>query len=150
MRLNVAFFLTVDISQSNQECMRNEPAINGIVELSANDRLTNMTELQKCLERANAKGFVNWFKATDKGLKCIGSNRVYKPNEVTVPNFFRFEGISDPDDMSILYEIETFDGCKGTLIDAYGVYADSRVAEFMTEVQEIHKKAPHEDRQLQS
>ena len=123
--------------------MRNEPAIDGRVELTANERLTNMTELQKCLDKASAKGFVNWFKATDNGLKCIGSDRIYQPDEVSVPNYFRFEGVSDPDDMSILYEIETFDGCKGTLIDAYGVYADSRVGKFMTEVQEIYKKAPH-------
>jgi len=130
--------------------MRNESAINGRTALSANERLTNMTSLQKCLERASAKGFVNWFKATDNGLKCLDSNRVYQPDEVTVPNFFRFEGISDPDDMSILYEIEAHDGCKGTLIDAYGVYADSRVGDFMNEVQDIHKKAPHEDRKLTS
>lgn len=128
--------------------MRNEPAISGRAELTANDRLTNMTELQKCLERASAKGFVNWFKATENGLRCIDSNRLYQPEEVTVPNYFRFEGVSDPDDMSILYEIETFDGCKGTLIDAYGVYADSRVAKFMTEVHEIYKKAPHDDRRM--
>ena len=113
-------------------------------------QLNFMTELQKCLERASAKGFVNWFKATDEGLKCLGTNRVYQPNEVNVPNFFRFEGISDPDDMSILYEIETHDGCKGTLIDAFGVYADSRVGNFMNEVHDIHKKAPHEDRNLRS
>ena len=130
--------------------MRNEPAIDRSAELAANDRLTNMTGLQKCLESAGAKGFISWFKATDKGLKCIGSNRVYQPDEVTVPNFFRFEGISDPDDMSILYEIETHDGCRGTLVDAYGVYADSSVAKFMAEVQEIYKKAPHDDRKLSS
>jgi len=125
--------------------MRNESVINGRAELTANERVTNMTEMQKCLEKANSKGFVSWFKATDKGLKCIDSNRVYRPEEVAVPNFFRFEGVSDPDDMSILYEIETFDGCRGTLIDAYGVYADERVAKFMKQVEEVYKKAPHSD-----
>ena len=123
--------------------MRNESLGDQQPRVEANDRLTNMTEMQRCLEKAAAKGFVSWFKATDKGLKCIGSNKVYQPEEVFVPNFFRFEGISDPDDMSILYEIETADGCKGTLIDAYGVYADQRVAKFMSQVEEMHKKVPH-------
>lgn len=109
----------------------------------ANDRLTNMTELQTCLNKAMEKGFELEFKATEQGLKCLGSGRVYSPEEVTVPNYFRFEGISDPGDMSILYEIETSDGCKGTLIDAYGVYSDSRVAKFMCDVEEMHKKIPH-------
>ena len=112
----------------------------------ANDRLTNMTEMQRCLEKAAEKGYVCWFRVTDEGLKCIGTNRVYQPDQVKVPNFFRFEGISDPDDMSILYEIETDDGCKGTLTDAYGVYADSRVSKFMLDVEEIHKKRPHEEK----
>ena len=55
-------------------------------------------------------------------------------------NFFRFEGESDPDDNAILYVIETNDGTKGTLIDAYGVYNDAKVTQFMKEVESIHKK----------
>jgi hypothetical protein len=41
--------------------------------------------------------------------------------------------------MSVLYAIETADGNKGTLVDAYGLYADDDTGEFMKEV-EIHKK----------
>jgi hypothetical protein len=42
--------------------------------------------------------------------------------------------------MSILYVIETSDGRKGTLIDAYGLYADDNIGEFMKEVEDIQKK----------
>ena len=55
-------------------------------------------------------------------------------------NFYRFEGESDPDDNAILYIIETNDGTKGTLVDAYGVYNDSRVSQFMKAVETIQKK----------
>jgi|SRR4029453_5038459 hypothetical protein len=120
----------------------NEPTREGIYK-APNDRPTNMTEMQRVVEKTSAKGYVNSFGATEHGLKCIGSDRVYQPDEVSIPDYFRFEGISDPDDMSILYEIETSDGCRGTLIDAYGVYADSRIGEFISEVKEIHKKVPH-------
>jgi hypothetical protein len=41
--------------------------------------------------------------------------------------------------MAILYAIETTDGRKGTLIDAYGYYADEEISAFMQNV-EIHKK----------
>jgi hypothetical protein len=41
--------------------------------------------------------------------------------------------------MSILYAIETTDGTKGTLIDAYGNYSDDDTGAFMQEV-DIHKK----------
>ena len=37
----------------------------------------------------------------------------------------RFEGMSSTDDNSILYAISSKDGIKGTLVDAYGVYAQN-------------------------
>ncbi len=40
-----------------------------------------------------------------------------------VVEFYRFEGASNPDDNSILYAIETSDGLKGLLVDAYGAYS---------------------------
>ena len=122
--------------------MSSDETHNNIVR-AANDRTTNMTEMQRCLEKASARGYTNQFRATQSGLKCVETDQVYQPDQVLVTNFFRFEGISDPDDMSILYEIETHDGCKGTLIDAYGVYSDPKVGRFMLDVEEIHKKRPH-------
>ena len=69
----------------------------------------------------------------DKGI-------VYRPEQVQVINFFRFEGMSDPDDNAILYIIETDDGGKGTLIDGYGIYTEPKIAAFMQEVENIQKK----------
>mgnify|MGYP003651233956 FL=1 len=40
-----------------------------------------------------------------------------------VIKYYRFEGMSDPDDNTILYVIETTTGEKGLLVDAYGMYA---------------------------
>ena len=108
--------------------------------LKANDRLTYMTELDKCHKKLEEKGYADQFQATAEGLKCVENGKVYNPAEVKVPNFFRFEGISDPDDMSILYVIETADGRKGTLVDAYGLYADDNLGQFMIEVEDIQKK----------
>ena len=122
--------------------MSSDDTHNNIVRL-ANDRITNMTEMQRCLQKATDRGYTNQFRATERGLNCVDTDHVYQPDQVWVTNFFRFEGISDPDDMSILYEIEAYDGCKGTLIDAYGVYADAKVGRFMLDVEEIHKKRPH-------
>ena len=57
-------------------------------------------------------------------------------------DFFRFEGQSDPADNAIMYVVETTDGSKGTLVDAYGAYADEHMNKFMSEVEEISKKVP--------
>ena len=106
----------------------------------ANDRLTEMTDLDKCLDRLEEKGYTDQFRV-EKG-KLVSTNdkkKKYKAADVKAANFFRFEGISNPDDMSVLYAIETADGNKGTLVDAYGLYADEETGEFLKEV-EIHKK----------
>jgi hypothetical protein len=108
--------------------------------LKANDRLTYMTDLDKCHKKLEEKGYTDQFQAVEGGLKCVENEKVYTPSEVRVPDFFRFEGISDPDDMSILYVIETNDGRKGTLVDAYGLYADDNIGQFMVEVEDIQKK----------
>ena len=36
--------------------------------------------------------------------------------------------------MSIVYAIETRSGIRGTLVDAFGVYADPRIGAFVKEV----------------
>lgn len=102
--------------------------------------IPELKSLTECLEKANAEGYREQFVATEKGLKSTASEKEYSPDQIKVVDFFRFEGVSDPDDSSVLYVIETNDGQKGTLTDAYGMYADPNVAKFMTAVEEISKK----------
>jgi len=45
-----------------------------------------------------------------------------------IREFHRFEGISDPDDMAIVYALESTSGVRGTFADAFGVYADPATA----------------------
>src|SRR5689334_14962184 len=108
--------------------------------MPANDRLTYMSPEMRCLHRVEEKGFTDQFKLSEKGLTCLANNRTYPPNEVSVVNFYRFEGISDPDDMSIIYVIRTSDGRQGTLVDAFGIYADDRIGKFMNDIDEFEKK----------
>jgi hypothetical protein len=107
---------------------------------SANDKLTYMTPEMKCLENVQEKGFIEQFQITSTGLCCVNNEKMYQPDEIAVVNFYRFEGITDPDDMSIIYAIETSDGHKGTLVDAYGVYATDEIGEFMNRVENFEKK----------
>ena len=98
-----------------------------------------MKSMATCLNRMISDGYTEDFKVTDAGLEALKEHKNYKPDQVEVVNFFRFEGESDPDDNAILYAIVTNDGKKGTLIDAYGVYNDPMVSGFMKNV-EVHKK----------
>lgn len=105
-----------------------------------NQDMPYLKSLSSLLNKMAQDGYSANFKMADEGLEDLSTNKVYKPTEVAIPNFFRFEGTSDPEDMAILYAIETNDGVKGTLIDAYGTYADEKVNEFVVKVQEIKKK----------
>jgi hypothetical protein len=111
---------------------------------AANDRTTYMTEMQKCMRNLEEKGFVDEYKMENGRLQCLGNGHEFGPQDVKAVNFYRFEGVSDPDDMAILYAVETNDGRKGILVDAYGYHADTQLGEFMQEV-EIHKKDVHKD-----
>jgi hypothetical protein len=100
----------------------------------------DLKTLVSCLNSLSRDGFSDDYKMTEDGLKSLKRERVYSPEEVKVLNFYRFEGNSDPADNSILYAIETSDGGRGTLVDAYGPYADSKISTFMHQVEDIRKK----------
>ncbi len=104
------------------------------------DATLKMMTLSERLNGVVKDGYTENFKVSGKVLASEDGNSTYKPNDITIANFYRFEGYSDPEDSSILYVIETNDGKKGTLIDAYGAYADAKVSDFIREVDDIQKK----------
>ena len=80
------------------------------------------------LDRA---GFGEHFGVSDGSLRSFDSGRTFRASQVVIRAFRRFEGVSDPDDMSIVYGIESQGGERGTLVDAYGAYADAAVSAFL-------------------
>ena len=114
--------------------------------VNENKSIPDLKTLQACLQKMISLGFTDDFQATDEGLVSLRTDKVYAPADVKIANFFRFEGPSNPDDMSILYAIETNDGVKGTLVDAYGTYASPEVNEFILEVEKINKKTQISDK----
>lgn len=100
-----------------------------------------MKSLTICLAEAIADGYVENFTVIRKALATqTNREKRYEPNDVRIVNFYRFEDESNPDDTAIMYSMETVDGIKGTLVDAYGVYADANITEFVLRVMDIHKE----------
>lgn len=101
-----------------------------------------MSTLTSCTNTLVKEGFTENFMPKHEGIEAPSTGKVYIPNEVRIVNFYRFEGESDPADNSILYAIETKDGTRGLLVDAYGgPYVNQKVGKFIKEVEEIAKKA---------
>ena len=72
-------------------------------------------------------GFVDEFTVHDGALTLGGTGRSFRPEELRIRDHFRFEGTSDPDDMSVIYALEARDGTRGILVDAFGAYADPTI-----------------------
>jgi hypothetical protein len=81
--------------------------------------------LSEAIEDLKVQGYIYDFNLEEKQLCCEKLDKTFSPKEFKVVGNYRFEGMSNPDDNSVIYVIETSSGEKGTLVDAYGVYADS-------------------------
>lgn len=90
-------------------------------------------------KRLDREGFTADFKVTEGRLCVMGTDKTYGADQVQIVDFYRFEGESNPDDMSILYAIETADGVRGTISNSYGTYADSYVDAFLKQVEDLGK-----------
>lgn len=67
-------------------------------------------------------------------LLSLCSDRKYKSNQIKVREHYRFEGPSNPDDMSVIYAVECEGGEKGIVIDAFGTYSSRKLSAFMLHV----------------
>lgn len=85
-------------------------------------------------------GYTLDFQVSEDGLLCtLDGKECFTPDQVQIVNFYRFEGESNPDDMSILYVLESKTGAKGTISDAYGTYSDETIETFMKQVKDLGK-----------
>jgi hypothetical protein len=105
-----------------------------------------LKDLAACTHELKSRGYQEDFRVDKNSLKTFHTDsREYTPADVKITNFYRFEGVSDPGDMTVLYVIETADGVKGTLADGYGPYASEEVSKFIVQVEEIQKQIPLAD-----
>jgi hypothetical protein len=80
--------------------------------------------LTDALKNLSERGFTYNFNLAENCLECKEVNRIFYPDEFHIAEYYRFEGMTDPADSAVLYAIESHDGLKGVLVNAYGVYAD--------------------------
>ena len=80
-----------------------------------------MDTLSDAIRRLQADGYDgNWFATADHELACNESGEVLDPAEAQIDHILRFEGQSDPGDMTILFALRTPGGSKGLYSAAFG------------------------------
>lgn len=93
--------------------------------------------LSEATSELSKRGYTIDFNLVSDGIECRKTNEKFKAADFHIDEFHRFEGNSNPADMSIVFAVSTTSGKKGTLIDAYGTYSDSISAEVLKKIK-IH------------
>ncbi|WP_159522689.1 phosphoribosylpyrophosphate synthetase [Sunxiuqinia indica] len=88
------------------------------------------------IEALKKRGFTHNFSVNKSGQLEENSDKHYQASEVILHEFHRFEGNTNPADMSIVYAVETKSGAKGTVVDSYGVDGSEIVSEFMNSAEQ--------------
>jgi hypothetical protein len=101
------------------------------VEEGGNMVISAYTGLIQTIQDLRKKGFTANFEFLDHVFTDVESGRTFTADHLAIIDHRRFEGMSDPDDMSVLYAIESNDGTKGIIVDAFGTYADPELGDFL-------------------
>ena len=91
--------------------------------------MSTMNTVSDKVEALKKEGYTEDFFFEDGQLKSESAS--FEADEVEIEKEFRFEGKSNPDDLSILYQIKTKDGTKGTIVDGFGPTANDALAQFL-------------------
>ena len=71
------------------------------------------------------RGYTEDLNLKGNCIECPSKKLQLYPEDFTIDEFYRFEGMSNPSDNSIVFAISSKAGIKGVLVDAYGMYAEN-------------------------
>jgi hypothetical protein len=95
-----------------------------------------MDTLSDAVRRLQAQGYTgNWFATPDHKLACDETGEVVDPADVVIDHILRFEGQSDPGDMTILFALQAPSGQKGVYSAAFGANTSTDDVEVMARMQ---------------
>ena len=96
--------------------------------------MPEQSTLTQLLARLKSEGFTANLGVVDGTLRVLDTGHVLRSEDVVIRAVHRFEGESDPDDMTVVYVLESKDGTRGVLVDAFGIYADPEVGALLSTI----------------
>ena len=81
--------------------------------------------LTEAIQDLQSRGYNRDFNLRETCIECSQSGTQLSPSDFEITETYHFDGSTDVDDEVVLYAIESTTGLKGTLVNAYGTYADS-------------------------
>ena len=94
--------------------------------------MKDFNSLSEAMNALREEGYVLDFNLKHNCIDCNNGQDILLDSEFEVDSFYRFEGMSDPADASILYAISSKKkGLKGLLVNGYGIYSDQLTDEMI-------------------
>lgn len=93
-----------------------------------------MTPLSLIIPQLREKGYTNDFELIEGGMFSKQTGEIFQASELIIEKIYRFEGDSNPDDMAVLYGIRALSGTKGIVVNAYGLYDNDDLGNFLRNV----------------
>jgi len=100
-----------------------------------------LSDVARAVDELTRRGFPENLRVADGSLEVVRTGERLRPEDLVIRAYYRFEGVSDPDDLAIVYGIESKSGSRGVLVDAFGVYADPALSAVLQDVP-IRQTAP--------
>ncbi|MEZ4859622.1 MAG: phosphoribosylpyrophosphate synthetase [Flavobacteriaceae bacterium] len=97
------------------------------------------TSLSKAIAALQKIGYTEDFNLYDQGMESGSLEKQWEAAQLKVIKYYRFEGMSSPEDNSILYVIETSDGKKGLLVDNYSASESNLSPEMLQKLKIDHQ-----------
>ncbi len=91
-------------------------------------KMPDVSTLAEAIEFVERLGYTHEFVPRQEGLKDLATGKIYRAEQLAIRDVYRFEGFTDPDDLSVLFVLEADDGVRGWVSDAFGPYASPLLA----------------------
>jgi hypothetical protein len=92
------------------------------------------------IEALRKEGYTEDFNLLEDCISSADGKFKMLPQDFEIDQFFRFEGMTDPDDETIVYAISSRSfSKKGVLVNAYGAYSNDVTDELMQKLV-VHPK----------
>lgn len=93
-----------------------------------------MSTVTEIIQRLRDRHYIHDFEVSQGRVVSKETNEDFHPQDLLIERVYRFEGDSNPDDMSVIYGVTAPSGTMGIIMDAYGTYADPAISKVIKQI----------------
>jgi hypothetical protein len=104
-----------------------------------NANMTQYDSIKEAIDGLKGRGFSYDFNLDERRLCNPAKTARFAPEEFKIVEVYRFEGMTNPSESSVVYAIESAKyKLKGYLVNAYGIYSDAHSTDLASKMEIEH------------